>query len=206
MPSWLEQSAFSGPGGSGFNPSGKTFASTDNRKVTGLIFWLTVACFFSPHWKLIWVYLPVFTVSSWSTGRIVPSKRCAEPAGCSDCSWWWRVGIRRIFEPRSKTEFAWVNFLFICSACCSFITVCFGLKKKLVCLRPDNVKNVYWEVAWRNQVFCRIWQRNWSTQCIILWIVLCLFVFLIITFYLKFIKKTILTLNKSRNLRMSFQF
>ncbi|XP_036947133.1 probable ATP-dependent RNA helicase DDX4 isoform X1 [Acanthopagrus latus] len=32
VPSWLEESAFSGPGRTGFNPSGKTFASTDNRK------------------------------------------------------------------------------------------------------------------------------------------------------------------------------
>ncbi|XP_073318480.1 probable ATP-dependent RNA helicase DDX4 [Pagrus major] len=32
VPSWLEESALSGPGSSGFNPSRKTFASTDTRK------------------------------------------------------------------------------------------------------------------------------------------------------------------------------
>ncbi|KAA8579859.1 hypothetical protein FQN60_006952 [Etheostoma spectabile] len=36
VPSWLEESAFSGPGATGFNPSRKGFASTDSRKVTGL--------------------------------------------------------------------------------------------------------------------------------------------------------------------------
>lgn len=34
------------------------------------------------------------------------------------------------------------------------LSQCFGLKEKLVCLRPDNVKNVKREVTWRNQVFC----------------------------------------------------
>ncbi|XP_078147109.1 putative ATP-dependent RNA helicase DDX4 [Centroberyx gerrardi] len=32
VPSWLEESAFSGHGTTGFNPSGKVFASTDSRK------------------------------------------------------------------------------------------------------------------------------------------------------------------------------
>ncbi|XP_032361791.1 putative ATP-dependent RNA helicase DDX4 isoform X2 [Etheostoma spectabile] len=32
VPSWLEESAFSGPGATGFNPSRKGFASTDSRK------------------------------------------------------------------------------------------------------------------------------------------------------------------------------
>jgi hypothetical protein len=33
VPKWLEEAAFSAHGTTGFNPGGRTFASTDSRKV-----------------------------------------------------------------------------------------------------------------------------------------------------------------------------
>lgn len=38
MPSWLEESAFSGSTSSSFKPPRKNFASTDSRKVIGIVF------------------------------------------------------------------------------------------------------------------------------------------------------------------------